>query len=140
MIQEDFNSVNLPGPRGHHECRVPVRGQRAIDVGSGLKQPFDHGCIAVEGREKKRCRAIAVGGRDLRAGADQYIRGREVVRPHGPMQRGCAVDLRCINIGLLQEQGAYRFLIPLLGRICHIAGGRAEKTSRRKQHERTASE
>ena len=119
MVQQNFNGVDLPGSRGHHQSRVAGFRKRGIGVGSGLEERLDHCRVAVNAGEEQRRGSRTVRGRDLRARANQQVGGLQVVGLHGPMQRGRAVDLRRVDVSLLLHQAPDRRPVAIHGRVRH---------------------
>ena len=138
QVQQHFERVGLPGARRHHERGVSRFRQRGVGVRAGLDELFNHGRIAIHGGEKQRCGALAVRGRYVGAGADQQLRHFQIVSANSPVERGGAVNLRRIDIGLPLQQGAHSLFIPLHGGVRQIASGCAQKAGGRQQHGHTA--
>ena len=106
--------------RRQHQHRLAV-GEALLRVGAGLEKPFDHRHVAVQRRHRERRERFAVGRVDLRAGGDEQAGGLEVVAIDGPVERRRAVDLRCVDVGVLLQQPAQRGLVAFHRRVGHLA-------------------
>ena len=85
--------------------------ERVVRIGAGLHQLADDVRVAVFRGERERRNPVVVPDVDLRAGADELRDGVRVLRVSGPVQRGGAVGLSGIDVGLLRQQRLHRLLV-----------------------------
>ena len=84
--------------------------------------------------------AVAVGGADVRAGADQQLRRLGVVRPDGPVERRHAVRFGGVDRGFAEERADAGAIARLHGVDQSGAGaGGAQADGRGEQHRRAGA-
>ena len=96
--------------------RLPVRaaaisavspsGSATLASAPAFNSFSTHGRVAVRAGEVEGRHAVAVRGPRVRAGGKQQVDRLEVAAIHGPVERGSAVGLRLVDVGLLLQQRA----------------------------------
>ena len=103
VVQQHLDRIDIAGARRHHE-RSPSQRELLIGIGSGLDQRLDDSGISVDAGQPQRRGAVAVRGLGIRAGAKQQVDHLFIGAEHRPVQRGRAIGLRRIHIGVLLHQ------------------------------------
>ena len=124
---QQLDGNRVPVARGEHHHHLAV-GKALVRIGAGFQQLFDDRRVAIKRCHRERREALPVGGVHLRAGGDEEIGALEVVAIDGPVQRGRAVGLRGVDVGVLLEQRAQRGSVALHHGVGDITlAGRAAK-------------
>ena len=120
---EPLDRFGIAIARGIHQQRLAIRPALS-GVGARVQQPVDDRGIAVQRSHGHRRHALAIPGIHGGARANQQIRGLEVVAVDRPMQRGGAIDLRRLHVGLLLQQRAESGLVALHHGVGDVAAAR----------------
>ena len=142
VAQNQRHGFRVACPRRGHQDRLALADRR-LRVGARVEQQLDHRGVGVGGRERQRGEIVAVGGVDVRAGADEQARDLDRVSLHGPVQRRRAVRLRGVDgpgaprrlqqrrdrVPIARLDGVHQ---PLIG----AAGGERERGQKREEKQR----
>ena len=72
MTEQHLHRLDPAGASGRHQHRLALR-HRGVRVGAGLQECFDDGRVSIHARQPERRDAVAIGGVDVGAGANQKL-------------------------------------------------------------------
>ena len=98
-IEQGGHHVGAAGAGGRHRGWFRRRARRRSAFAPALSSARAMTALPLVGGERQGRDAVAVGGADVRAGADQQLRRLGVVRPDGPVKSRHAVRLGGVDRG-----------------------------------------
>jgi hypothetical protein len=116
VAEQHPDRLHIAGARSRHQRCLAV-GEHGVRVGTSVEQPGDNLRISVFAGECQRRHSIPVCHRRFGAGVDQQVDGRRVVPVNRPVERGCAIRFRKVDVDTALQQRANGRVVGALDRL-----------------------